>query len=538
MLTREWRIPELVDLEFFLHKDAENQADDAPIKDRDRNLYLTRIQPLFPNAESDPPDRRALVRAWLAERRRLAREDQGGDTPLPGETVAETRRLLAGAGVISGLLVGAGLAFSLLTYTGVAPLNVSVYLGVLVLPQLLLLLLTLLAGGIRKLRRSPFAAGSVLVGLVGGLLVRLSTAARNRIRGRLSGERREALEALSGLIRGKRRVYAGLFSWPLFRILQVFGIGFNIGALTATVLRIVGSDVAFGWQSTVQFSPEVAYEAVRIIALPWSWLLPAGIAHPGLAEIEGSRIVLKEGIYHLATTDLVSWWPFLLLTIVTYGLLPRLLLWGVGVMAERRGLARLAFDHASVERLLRRMQTPRFITEGRPSAERPAEDIPTGKMIPETNGESGADKQRIALIPEDIYQDCAPEELRRVVENQLGYPVGDRIQVDLDPETDRDRIADLARRISVQNGAGGLLILQEAWQPPIREHFGFLKALREAVGERVRIDVGLIGRPGPSTIFTPPAAGDREVWRKKMMVLGDPYLRVERLVPDGSESDS
>ena len=40
--------------------------------------------------------------------------------------------------------------------------------------------------------------------------------------------------------------------------------------------------------------------------MPWAWLLPADLAYPSLAQVEGSHMVLKEGIYHLATGDLVA----------------------------------------------------------------------------------------------------------------------------------------------------------------------------------------------------------------------------------------
>lgn len=539
MKTRSWRIPDLIDLEFFLHRDEETEADEASLEARDRDIYLRRVRPALPEPETGEPDRRGLVRVWLSERRRRERESRDETVPLPGETVSEIYRLLAVAAPIAGGTVGASVAFSLLTYTGVAPLNVSVYLGVLVLPQVLLVTLMLLLGLSRVARRRPFASGSVLVGMAGAVLARWTAAARKRALRRVSGERRDAMQAMVGLLRGKRRVYGGLFQWPLFRLLQLFGIGFNLGALLATALRVVGSDVAFGWQSTVQFSPEVAYDAVRFIALPWSWLAPEGLAHPSLAEIEGSRIILKEGIYHLATQDLVSWWPFLLFAVFAYGLLPRLLLWGAGALAELRGLSRLTFDHAETERLVHRMRTPRFTTEGRPSAERPPDEIPrTSDPGDRPEAAEGAGTGRIALIPDDIYDDCAGETLERVVETALGYSVIDRIRVELDPDADAERIAELAGRLARRNGSAGILIVQEAWQPPIREHFGFLKALRKAVGDRVRIDLGLIGRPDPSTIFTPPDPVDREVWRKKAMVLGDPYLRVERLVPDAPQSDS
>jgi hypothetical protein len=534
--NRDWRIPDLIDLEFFLQQDEKNRDDDTALSARDRELYLSHVQSCLPEPDSPEPDRRHMLRRWLEERRRMEREGQKEPAPLPGETASEVYRLLAVSGLAGGALTGGGIAFSLLTYTGVAPLNVSVFLGALVLPQLLLLTLMLMVGLFRKVRRLPFSSGSVLISLTGGFLARLTASARQKALRRLSGEQRETLDAVMGLIRGKRRIYGGIFHWPPFRVLQLFGIGFNLGAIGATLLRIVGSDVAFGWQSTVQFSPDVAYEAVRTIALPWSWLLPPGLAHPTLAEIEGSRIILKEGIYHLATHDLVSWWPFLLLTLAVYGLLPRLLLWAAGWIAERRGLGRLALDHADADRVVRRMRTPRFVTEGRPSAERPADVIPAESDAPPA-AEVSADgeKARVALVPDDIFDDCPEDELRTLVGRELGYPVSAQMRVDLDPESDRERIATVTARLARGNGTAGILILQEAWQPPIREHIGFIKALREAVGERVRIDIGLIGRPGPGTIFTPADAGERDVWQNKVRVLGDPYLRVERLVPDGSE---
>jgi len=536
--TPNWRIPDLIDLEFFLRRDEKDRDDETFLAERDRDLYLSRVQPFLPEPDSPEPDRRELLRRWLRERRRLERKARGESAPLPGETAAEVYRLMAVAGLVLGTLTGGGIAFSLLSYAGFAPLNVSVFLGALVLPQILLLAFMLAAGFSRKIRRLPFPSGSVLIPLLGGFLARLTGSARQKAIRRLSGDQRETLDAVTGLIRGKRRVYGSLFHWPPFRILQLFGIGFNLGAIGATLFRIVGSDVAFGWQSTVQFSPDAAHQAVRIIALPWSWLLPAGLAHPTLPEIEGSRIILKEGIYHLATRDLVSWWPFLLLTLAVYGLLPRLLFWAVGWIAERRGLARLALDHADAERVVRRMRTPRFVTEGRPSAERPA-DAPSVESeappSPSVEDAANGEKARVALVPDDIFDDCPEDELRALVGRELGYPVSERVRVDFDPEMDRERIQTVTARLARRNGTAGILILQEAWQPPIREHIGFLKALREAVGERVRIDIGLIGRPDPHTIFTPAAPGERDVWQNKVRVLGDPYLRVERLVPDGSE---
>jgi hypothetical protein len=75
-----------------------------------------------------------------------------------------------------------------------------------------------------------------------------------------------------------------------------------------------------------------------------------------------------------------------------------------------------------------------------------------------------------------------------------------------------------------------VLVLQEAWQPPILENLNFLKQLRHRLGERTGIVVGLIGKPGPDTLFTAPGDTDVRVWKHRVDALGDPYLEVERLV--------
>ncbi|GBC60609.1 DUF2868 domain-containing protein [Desulfonema ishimotonii] len=75
-----------------------------------------------------------------------------------------------------------------------------------------------------------------------------------------------------------------------------------------------------------------------------------------------------------------------------------------------------------------------------------------------------------------------------------------------------------------------VLILQEAWQPPIRETLTFIQALRKILGEQSRIEVGLIGKPGPDTIFTPVKEENWNIWTQKLNTMGDPWLRLERLV--------
>ena len=153
-------------------------------------------------------------------------------------------------------------------------------------------------------------------------MLRIVLWARSRVAEKLGADHRSRMDSTLGIIRSKGSTYGFLFFLPIFILTQLFAIGFNLGLLTTTLFKVITADIAFGWQSTLQLSSAAVHSLVQKIALPWSWLAAGDPAYPSLAQIEGSRIILKEGIYHLSTPDLVSWWPFLCFSVFFYGLLP------------------------------------------------------------------------------------------------------------------------------------------------------------------------------------------------------------------------
>jgi len=116
--------------------------------------------------------------------------------------------------------------------------------------------------------------------------------------------------------------------------------------------------MAFGWQSTLMTASDRIHGALAVISLPWSWFVPQPLAHPSLEQIEGSSILLKEGIATLATKDLVSWWPFLCLGIFFYAVLPRFMLIMVSFLAQRRAVGEFDFERPRFKKLLVRMKSP------------------------------------------------------------------------------------------------------------------------------------------------------------------------------------
>jgi len=274
------------------------------------------------------------------------------------------------------------------------------------------------------------------------------------------------------------------------------------------------------------------HSMVQKIALPWSWAVQGDMAFPTLAQIEGSRIILKEGIYHLSTPNLVSWWPFLCLAVLVYGLLPRLVLFLGAAFAQRRYLGSLDFRQGIYEQLLLRMTTPLVTTRGRTAddmgiagKELEPEPLP---QVQSAEKSAITGKNLLVMIPDEIYDACLREEIQSVVNKGSVYATQEIIRINQNYAADRDMLADMQNRPRMDKT--NILVIQEAWQPPIMEYIDFIKQLRQAVGDGPFIRIGLIGKPRPDTVFTPVKDENQKIWAQKISSIGDPGIYSEELV--------
>ena len=436
-----WRIPDFLDLEYFFIQDKQLEEKEGirMLRDRDRKFYLNDIAPDF---EATEADREWLIYRWLQEQRKRENRAQNGQALLPGRMWYELYGLFWSVFSFMAMAAGASLCYSFLTYTGKQPVNVSLFFLVFVGFQFLILLSLFFAAIIRKIRgldlRSSLLLSFVNKGL-NSFLFRLRKYGLDK----MSGMRRSQCAAALAAVRARGKGYGPLFFWPLFLLFQLFGIAFNFGVLGALLVKVATSDLAFGWQSTIQLSSAFVFRIVQWLAFPWSWLL-GSISYPGLEQIEGSRMILKDGFYHLASEDLVSWWPFLCLAICCYCLLPRIILFIVGSIERNRTLGRISFNRTDHNQLVHRLLTPRLETSIRKiipdeSAEK-VSDFQPEKTVTGTKTVSVKDfseKQRVAvngellaLIPDELYDDCDVRELEQLCRQAFGYNIGSTIRMD------------------------------------------------------------------------------------------------------------
>lgn len=523
------QLPDIINMEYLFHEDRENAP--AALHKRDREICLT----LEKEQTKSSLSQTAKLFGWIQAR--IKQEFPSGDSRNPGEIFTDTLHLASLTAILVGFLFGtlAGIAF--FSYTGKTPVNVFQFLLLFIGTQLLLILL----------RFSSFLLHRVLPqfrlpGFYNILLERsFSTFAhwlRRRWLSRMSTGRQNSIKQAFALTRVQGGRYGHLFYWLFFCLTQLFGFTFNIALLAVTLIKIITSDLAFGWQSTIQFSDTAVHGIVRALALPWSWLLGSN-AVPGLEAIAGSRIILKDGIYHLVTANLTSWWPFLVMCLLVYGVLTRLAFLLFGKWCNNTALAHLPLTSPQCKGLLRRMETPLVTTQApaetlrettsarqtKPHTE--ASAIFPAPMTVEHKAQVRGLSEQLVLVGIDLYEQLSsPEDEVPAALTESGFTPLAVLPCQSGWEEDRQLLERIRKEWSEKEG---IVIIVEGWMVPLIDFLSYLGEIRAAIPADMVISIALVGRRS-ETLFTPVTHRDFIIWKQKVEALADPYLHLFPLI--------
>ena len=309
--SSKWNLADLVDLEARLLRGGREPAGA-------RRRYREEMRREGDKLRGEGERRRLGLRRWLE----AGREAEGPDRDALGSRVVGALRV---AGVLLGIvafLAGTGVMRGLLQPTGLFArgYNVWLFLAVALGLQWLFLLWGVL--GYAFLRRGAGAL-SLFQRAVWGMVRRMTKAVEETVWTRL-------LEGGAG--------YRSVLSWRLARLTQGVAVGFNLGLLAGFLGCLFFLSVRFYWESTLEGSGWGLLDFMDGMARPWAW---SGVAVPPVqSEIEYS--VLEKFFYERVEVEKL--WPFLMMSLAVYGLLPRLLLWCFCGYRERRALATLAFQ--------------------------------------------------------------------------------------------------------------------------------------------------------------------------------------------------
>lgn len=377
-----------------------------------------------------------------------------------------------------GLLLGFGAATAALSAPSGEPINLWICLGVLVLSQMALLGF----GGIALL----WVRSRGRQRLHGGLEV-----LRQWVHGRLAD--REASGGAGPVLAHTRRIEG----WAFFRLSQRFGACFNLGAILAFLLLLLFRELQFGWSTTPDGIGTTHVQGlVEWIAAPWAWAFPPEWV-PDADMIAATRWNPLLGHFHGSDADGRGWWPFLLMALTFWGLMPRMVLWTWSSRRLDRALSTLPWDHRRVQELF-------------------------DHMFP-TSLEAGADPaaQVEGGSPVDRSDDCT---MVSWGEWPSPWPLragGTKLHAD------GEVIAGL--RASRPEHVG---VVVEGGQAPDKRFLGFLRDLREGIGRQASIHLFPIQVGGK-----PAEERDRSIWRRTLARLGDAQLHVRSDAPAWPKGD-
>ncbi|MBF0211124.1 MAG: DUF2868 domain-containing protein [Desulfamplus sp.] len=539
-LKMRWTTAQIIDFEYLLQQDS--SSDEDYLKKRDRDIYLNKIMPKGVTSKSQ------MLLFWLDamksdKNRQYEKSSKYGETSIfIGDMYDDAIYILKISFAILGILAGLSICLTLFSYTGEEPLNIAYFFALTLFPQLLFLFIFLLS----FLSYKKLPQYHIIYLAFEPIFLFL----QKRVFKKELAYKGEKIISAIKIIKHCKEVYGSLFIMPIFIAVQIFGITFNVGVVGATLFRVLFFDTAFGWQSTLQISPQLVAKMVNIIAAPWSWILPAGVGFPDIDQIVGSRIILKDGIYHLTTSDLVSWWPFLCLTILFYGLLPRLVIFIYGSILLKQELDKQQFDHAKCSNLIRRMvenpikQEIIVKKELEPVKEIKSSEVEEQKEVeidtePLDSDNTIQDKTKIsiALVPVEIRNFINMESFNNLMSQKFKLEIKEVIEFGIDFDSELKSIEakyksrfDESKSNANDSKDFAVVILQEAWQAPIREILNFIKSIRQVVDKKTPIVVALTGRAGKDNFLTLVEKSDLNIWKMKLSTINDPWLTIEKVV--------
>ncbi|MCP4092758.1 MAG: DUF2868 domain-containing protein [Planctomycetes bacterium] len=424
---------------------------------------------------SDRGLRLLAVKAWL----RVARKQE---ELLPGAAMVRGFRLVGGFATFGGLIIGMGTGRAALSSPSGEPVNLWLCLGMLVLLQVGLLVGTFGFALFAKARGRQW---------LGALTTLMKWTHRWSWAKRISAS--DMMQALPRTQKVERWIWLGLT--------QRFAVFFNIGALLVFVGMLLFSELQFGWATTFASVEPVHMEAlVNVLATPWGWAFPESWV-PATRVIEATQWNPLEGSFRVPSADGRAWWPFVMMNLLVWGLIPRLLLMQWSANGRAKQLRGLDWNHRRLQDLFDVMlPVPVRVAAGFDSAADGSVSYAANASI-----SKGSDLTMVA------WGDW---------NSSLTLAAGGR-----DLQSDQDVVAQLAER-----KVPTVQLVVEAGEAPDKRFTSFVRSLRDALGSGCLIQVCPI-QLSAANQWQAPSERDQLIWKRTLAQLRDDHLHVSAVPP-------
>lgn len=135
-----------------------------------------------------------------------------------------------------------------------------------------------------------------------------------------------------------------------------FGVFFFAGAICSFLVLLTVSDLAFGWSSTIVKEPERVVKIVQTISAPWEGFLPSAVPSEELVQETRFFRLNRAELTGVQAETFSAWWPFLLVSLIVYGLVPRLAMLVLASILSKRELSRQHLALPRAKSLLWKLQ--------------------------------------------------------------------------------------------------------------------------------------------------------------------------------------
>ena len=391
-----------------------------------------------------------------------------------------------------GVLIGASSAAAVFFYDGGGRVNVLAVLGIFVLLPLLTLVLFVLSAA----SRNP--PGGLHLGQLGRIVIRL-----------LPVPGAHGLAALAG-----GRAGARVSRWLLLCWSQWLALGFSIGALACAFALVLFSDIAFGWSTTLAVEPAQIAALAHALAWPWASLAPAAVPDAALVDTSRYFRLAFAGAMRPDPAALGRWWPFVLLCMLCYGVIPRLFTLALARRRLRAACTAALLADRRVRALLDRMNTPLVETRA-PNAETRADAPPAPAALADLPPADGYRVVNWAALPLD--------------EAAIGRMLGaSRLIASFTAGGNRSTTQDRELIGTLSGNGDAVLILTKAWEPPTLELIDFVGELRAALPARIALALApVMVRDGAAA-----AAGQAPLATWQQALAGLEQVSLVRLHPE------
>lgn len=404
--------------------------------------------------------RRVGMKVWL---------DRARGKESPGEVWTSGRFLVGAGAVILMFLAGIAVMTGMLDRDRMA-FHVPMVLGLSVgLP-----LLILVAGGLAWLVRGKLSRGfGFFERLLGWLIGKFSGAEKMGWWRELRLEGGKGWEALG---------------WNLVRLTQAGAVMFSLGLMAGLLGCIWFFEVGFYWESTTpEWMAARIYEVCGFLSAPWGWAWQGGVV--SIMGIAGTMWT-EEGVMAGRMQSAATWYPFLFATIFVWGLLPRVVLWVVAFLKERRALGALNFQSRRHRELWREVMGTRRSD---------VSEIPLDGVLVLDVGGTGLKR----------------EDLRGFLLRRLRVNPGEWYEVGV-----WDEKGEVAATESIRSAPAGVVLLAEGWalSPPRME--ALHAQVRNITGDETAIYF-LVVNAGNGGLPAGVKEEEKEIWRDFVDGLAD-----------------